>query len=172
MPKVIKEKNIARMVMCLFIICENLEHHIKIWGDEIKYNDGWLSPHKKGLMTKMHNAIEKILSIYDESDVFLSYGARDKLIKNIENYIFVLAGRKSKQGKYKIFDFDDEKKTLPDGMLDSFFSFALTTEYADDHFKKSIEIENLTDDFNKFKKYLNQYQRFFEDEMIITVREG
>lgn len=61
---------------------------------------------------------------------------------------------------------------MPKGMLDTFIAFSLTTEYTEEYFSKSLEIENLTEDFKKFKKYLKQYQKFFEDEMIIIVREG
>lgn len=172
MPRIVRDKRIARMIMCLSVIHDNVAHHIKVWGDEIKLNDGWLAPHKKGLMTKMYNSIEKMLMNYDENHVVLSNGARENLLDKIYEFHVILANRKAKEGVKKTFDFDIEKKSMPNGMLDTFIAFSLTTEYTEEYFSKSLEIENLTDDFKKFKKYLKQYQKFFEDEMIITVREG
>lgn len=167
----IKDKRIARMIMCLSIIHDNIEHHIKIWGDEIKYNDGWLSPYKKGLMTKIYNVISEMLGKYDENHIILSLGARENLLDSIYNFHVILANRQTKKGVKKTFDFQKEKATLPKGMLDTFISFSLATEYTEEYFKKSLELENLTEDFKKLKQYVNQYQKFFEDEMIITVYE-
>lgn len=171
MSRIIKDKRIARMIMCLSIISDNIAYHIKIWGDEIKNNDGWLSPHKKGLMTKMYNAIEKMLMNYDENHVILSNGSKENLLDKIYEFHVILANRKAKGGDKKGFDFKEERDTMPKGMLDTFISFSLTTEYTEEYFSKSLELENLTEDFNKFKKYLRQYQKFFEDEMIITAKE-
>lgn len=66
------------------------------------------------------------------------------------------------------FNYEFEKSKLPKDMLDSYMSFVGGISYIDKYLIVTVERENIVNEINDIKKYIQEYSHFVENELILN----
>lgn len=163
-----KTKN---LLICLRILKINADKHLKVWGDELKYRDGYLAPWIKGWITCLHNKTTEMENKYFtvEADNLIKDSDIDKTLREIYDFCFLQKSRKQKAGDVLGFYFEEERKTFPDPMmLDSYVSFSLTVEFINNYHQITMERLGIKETYEKFLIQANKYIKWFENNLIVT----
>lgn len=155
-------KFFKQLKICLDIIDINICRQLEIIDKEEK--ESQCEYPLKDTLIQCSGLVKEVLKKYD--DVKYKISDADKTVKEI----YMLFKIQNNQNRNSLkFNYEYEKSTLPDGMLDSYMSFVGGISYVKQYLQLTVDKENITKDINKIENYIKDYVSFVEKELILNV---
>lgn len=137
----------------LHVFKENISKHKQAWEDSIKYDDGYLQPYYKGLLTQIINKCNKILDYFKNNGFELKTEAITEVEEIIEREL----------GNGIEFE-NNESKYTQDIMLTALQSLFCTVSFKKFH-RNYNEIRSLEFKFQEIIDITVNYFDFFERDI-------
>lgn len=138
----------------LHIFTENILKHKEAWENSIKYDDGYLQPYYKGLLTQIINKSNKILDLFKSNGFVLE----NKIIDEVEETI--------KRELVDSFEFEEQETEYTQNIIIS----ALKSLFCTVSFKKFHREYNKIKDLEpKLQEIIDvsvAYFNFFERDIM------
>lgn len=155
-------KFIKQLKICLDIIDINICRQLEIVDKEER--ESQCEYPLKDTLIQCKELVKEVLKKYD--NVKYKVSDADKVVKEI----YILFKIQNNQNKDLLkFNYQYEKSTLPDGMLDSYMSFVGGISYIKKYLQLTIDKEDIIKDINKTENYIKDYVSFVEKELILNV---
>lgn len=160
-----KNKFEIELALCIVTIYESVKTQKESWDKYLLQDDTYLQPYMRGRLTRVLNLLKPLYFKYDAWEV--KHSDLLKFKRHIYDYIqYKTAVNNNKNKKKKTFDFEENKKVLPPGMVDSLVTFSVTYTYLFD--KLELTAKRIGD-FDKIKEVetpLKKFTDFMTNEII------
>lgn len=122
----------------------------------------------KSKLTTAFNNVAEMLSVYKECKFEIREGTIDNAARSlVDNYV----KNSKKYPKEKVVYLEEEEKTLPEGMFESYTKLCIVIEAVGDKYMLEMERRGILENYKKLFYAFESYKKFFEKEIIMTAKE-
>lgn len=151
-----------KLFICLLIVRKEIMCQQEVWKS---YG---LKPIFKSKLTIMLNNTIKMLESYSNCKFVISNGT-------VQNVAGELVNNYVKNSKLypsdKVVYLEEEEKTLPPGMFESYTKLCIIIEGIGDKYMPEMSRMNILENYNRIVVAFDSYKNFFEKEIIMTARD-
>lgn len=166
------DRYLFRLLAAMFIVMENTMKQKKSWDLEkercIKAKEEYIvDKYTVSRIMFIHNRVEEIFAKL-LNDYQIVFDLRNPLVDRVVNDIYdTIDVENSKCKDSPICFVDDYKKdkSLPAGMIDSFFATNYAYRYIKNNLQKTLDKYNVN--LNKIDTAFNKYESFFKKEILV-----
>lgn len=167
-----KDRYLYRLLSALFIIMENTKKQKGAWDLEkercLKDKEEYVADkYTISRIMFIHNRVEEIFTklLVDYNIIFdLRNPLVDSVVRDIYDTIDV-ENSKNKNSPTCFVDDYKEDKSLPVGMIDSFFSTSFSYRYIKNNLQKTLDKYKIN--LDKIDTAFNKYESFFKKEILV-----
>lgn len=164
-----KDRYVAKCIIALVMLKNNINKHLDVWENEIKENDGYLSPYIHNLVLK--NVKNKVNSMKDELDYIISDNMSEENLQKLTHSTF---NSLSNVIQRQALDMDNgvemnvEAATLPKDFLFTFCNAMYLIEYLTKDLEPTLIKLDIKNKLNKIKSLFSRYEKFVENDILCT----
>lgn len=141
----------------LYCLRDNIYKHKISWENAIKYDDGYLSPYYKGLLTQIINKTDVILKNLTANGFEVNPNAINEVEELIQNEVVSLAKFDENESDYT--------RQILSTALKAFFCLGSFKTY----YKQYNKMQNITDKLQEIVDVAVNYFNFFERDIQVFV---